>query len=168
MQAEDQQVVSINERMYWSLSQLSKAFSVSRETATKRLVIAGVEADRKRGGFDVYHIAKAAKAILDGDSFRRELIEDPDTLKPKERLDWYRGETEKSKHLREAGELIPVSEVTKEMAGVVKACVRTLDTLPDLLEMKCDLSPESIQLIERECDNVRTQLAAELTGDELE
>ncbi len=155
-------VVDIDDRTYWSLSQLSRSFGPARETISKRLYAAGVKASRKRGGHDVYHIAEAAAAILADGIQKHEPVEDPDQLPPKDRLDWYKGENEKTKYLREAGTLIHENEVAQEMAHVVKTCVRTIETLPDVLEMKCGLSSDVINLIEAECDNARIQLAADL------
>ena len=159
---EESQVVDFDDRFYWSLSQLQKAFGSARETIGKRLHAAGVVPKKKRKGHDVFHIAEAAEAILSGQLPSFEEIKNPDVLQPKDRLDWYKGENEKSKYLREAGALIPVNEVAQEIAEVVKTCVRTIETLPDILEMKCSLDFDVINLIETECDNARAQLADKL------
>jgi len=160
---EGSQVVDFDDRFYWSLSQLTKAFGPARETIAKRLHAAGVQARKQRAGHDVYHIADAAIAILAGDGPSFVEVKDPDLLPPKDRLDYYRSQNERSKFLREAGELISVTDATQEMAAVVKICVRTLETLPDMIEMKCRLPADVILLVETECDNARTQLAAELS-----
>ena len=162
MSEEQSQVVDINDRFYWSLSQLQKAFGPARETISKRLHMAGVKAVKQRMGHDVYHIGEAAQAILASDIHAAGEVKDPDTLPSKERLDWYKGANEKSKFLREANELVQRNEVVQEFANVVKICVRTLDTLPDILEMKCDLSPDIISLVELECDKARDNLAKKL------
>ncbi len=159
------QVVDINDRFYWSLSQLQKAFGPARETISKRLHVAGVDAVKQRAGFDVYHIRDAARAIMAGELPTFEGVDNPDDLPPKDRLDWFRGENEKTKCLKESGQLVPISEVTKEFSRVVKTCVRALETLPDILEMKCALDADEVILIERECDQVREQLADELSAD---
>lgn len=158
----DAQVVDFNDRNYWSLSQLSSAFGPARETIAKRLALAGVKPTKKRAGHDVYHIAQAATAILAGELPSFESIEDPDKLQPKERLDWFRSQNERNKFLRESGDLVPTQECSQELAYVVKLCVRTLQTLPDILEMKCRLSPDIIQLVEAECDSAQQQLANKL------
>jgi len=88
------QVVDINDRFYWSLSQLQKAFGPARETISKRLHVAGVDAVKQRGGFDVYHIRDAAWAIMAGELPTFEGVDNPDDLPPKDRLDWFRGENE--------------------------------------------------------------------------
>ena len=159
---EDSQVVDIRDPFYWSLSQLSKAFGPARETISKRLDAAGIVSDRKKSGHDVYHIADASRAILQTDQVPFDQIKDPEKLAPKDRLDWYKGNNEKNKFEREAGTLIPVNEVSIEMAKIVKTCVRTVETLPDILEMKCQLDPDAILQIENVCDSVRDELAQEL------
>jgi len=150
-------VVEFNERYLWSLNQLSKAFGCARETVAARLH--GLKPADKRRGFNVYHIADAARAILEAETPTFENIEDPDKLPPRDRLDWYKAENEKTKCLREAGDLIPAGDVAKEFARTVKACVMTLETLPDLLEMKCSVSPETVLVIESECDTARANLS---------
>ena len=162
MALEDSQVVDINDRFYWSLSQLSKAFGPARETIAKRLSAADVQAVKKRAGHDVYHIVDASQAILAGELPTFEDIRDPDKLAPKDRLDWYKGQNEKNKFLRESELLIPVSEVSDTLARVVKTCVRTIETLPDILEMKFRLPPDVIAEVEAECDIARESLAKQL------
>lgn len=159
----DAQVVDFNDRNYWSLSQLSKTFGRARETIAKRLGEADVHPAKQRMGHDVYHIADAARAILSDQLTVWDGVEDPDKLPPKERLEWYRGENEKAKHLREAKELIPAEEVAQEMAIIIKIAVRTIETLPDVLEMKCHLPPDAVALVEKECDSARRQMARELS-----
>ena len=158
----DAQVVDFNDRNYWSLSQLSKTFGPARETIAKRLAAGDVKPAKQRHGHDVYHIAEAAEAILSDQLLTFEGVKDPEALPPKDRMDWYRGNNEKSKYLREAGELILRGDVVQEMAKVVKICVRTIETLPDILEMKCGLPADVISLVETECDNAREQLAKDL------
>lgn len=160
---DDAQVVDIKDRNYWSLSQLSSAFGPARETISKRLVAAGVHSDRKRAGHEVFHIAEAARAILAGELPTWEGVEDPEKLPPKDRKDWYQSENERAKYLREAGQLVPAGEVQQQFAHVVKICVRRLETLPDVLEMKCQLPPDAVQAVEAECDAARAELARELS-----
>jgi len=162
MEDKSAQVVDINDRFYWSLSQLQKAFGFARETISKRLHQADIQAVKQRGGHDVFHIADASRAIIAGEQPSFEEIKDPDKLDPKGRLDWYKGHNEKAKFLRESSTLIPVDEVSQEMAGVVKICVRAIQTLPDVLEMKCQLKSDAVQMIEAECDSACEQLAKEL------
>lgn len=156
------QVVDINDKLFYSLSQLSTAFGPARETISKRLKSANVAPARKRGGHDVYHIGAASRAILADEINLNKDVNDPDTWPAKERLDYYRGNTEKRKDMLESGLLVPVEEVTAELSMVVKICTRTLDTIADNLEMKCGLSSSEVQIVEAECDNARYELAEKL------
>lgn len=158
----DAQVVDFNDRNYWSLSQLSKTFCKARETIGKRLGEAGVLPAKQRHGHDVYHIADAARAILSDQLVVWEGVDDPDKLPPKERLEWYRGENEKAKHLRESGELVLAGDVASEMAAIVKICVRALDTMPDVVEMRVRPGAEVVEKLREECDKARRDIAAEL------
>lgn len=156
------QVVDFNDRNYWSLSQLSKTFGKARETVAKRLGEADVQPAKQRHGHDVYHIADAARAILSDRLATWEPVDDPDSLPSKERLEWYRGNNEKSKFLRESGELVLASDAAGEMAALVKILVRVLDTMPDVIEMRVRPDPAIIEQIRLECDKGRRDLAAEL------
>lgn len=159
MSKEWSQVTDFQDRFLFSLSQLSSAFGPARETIGKRLREAGVLPQGKRRGHDVYHIGAAAQAILAADVPSFEGVDDPDKLAPKDRLDWYKGQNEKIKFEREVKLVIPQDEVSREFAQVVKLCVRTMETLPDILERKCHLPPEAISHVEHECDSAREELA---------
>ena len=162
MGSSDSQVVEITNRNYWSLSQLSEAFGPARETVSKRLKASGVHSSRKRGGHDVFHIAEAARAILAGEMPSYDGVEDPDKLPPKERLDYFKGENEKKKFLADSGQLVPADEVRIEMANIMKICLRTIETLPDILELKCSLDAEGVQVVQSACDRTREDLAEQL------
>ena len=156
------QVVEFNDKFLYSLSQLSTAFGPARETISKRLKNGGVLPAGKRSNYDVFKIGEAARAILADEMPSFEKIKDPDALHPKDRLDYYKGNTEKWKNMQDAGQLVLVEQATSEMASIVKICVRTLDRIPDMLEMKCGLSPSEILLVEGECDKAREDLAEKL------
>lgn len=162
MASNDTQVIDINDKYLYSLSQLSTVFGPARETISKRLKDGKVSARGERASHKVYHIGDAARAILDGEQRTFDQVDDPDSLPPKARLDWYRSETEKQKFFLASDQAVLVEDAAAEMAGIVKICVRTLDTIPDILEMKCGLSPAEIQLVEDECDAARRSLAEKL------
>ncbi len=165
MNSEGSQVTEFNDRLLFSLTQLSIAFGPARETIGKRIRAAGIRPQGKRGGHDVYHIGMAGRAILDAEKPTYEKITDPDALHPKDRLDWYKGQNEKIKFEREVQQVIPREDVSKEFAHVVKSCVRTIETLPDILEMKCNLAPDVLEVIELECDNARDELSRHLEDE---
>jgi len=158
----DSQVIDINEKYLFSLSQLSSVYGPARETISKRLRSADISPTGMRNGHPVYHIGLASKAILAGEEPTFEEITDPSRLPPKARLDYYKSENEKRKFEQEAGLLVPVDDVRAEYSKLVKILIRTLDGLSDHLEMKCGLSTSEIQLVEDECDKAREELATRL------
>lgn len=155
------QVTDFQDRFLFSLSQLSSAFGPARETISKRLQQANVVPQAQRKGHDVYHIGQAAPAILATGPSSKE-IEDPETLPPKDRLDYYKGNNERRKGLVEDGLLIPVANHTEGLAKMAKILVREFDNLPDELELKCGLSPGELEVIEQHCDDARRRIAKEL------
>jgi len=167
MDPDDSQVTDFQDRFYFSLSQLSNAFGPARETIGKRLQLAGINAVKRRAGHPVYHIGEAAKAILAGEQASFEGIDNPDGLPPKERLDWYRSENERTKLEREQGALVPRETHERIVAELVKLILQPLETLPDSLERQCRLEPEAIAAVDREVDRVREALAQRLESYEL-
>lgn len=162
MNDEEPQVADFQDRFLFSLSQLSTAFGPARETISKRLLDAGVNPRAKRRGHDVYHIGDAAPAILSGDHRSFEGVDDPDKLLPKERLDFYRSENEKMKMEKEKGALVTKAQHEQAIAELAKILIQTLETLPDALERKCNLSHEEMEQVETEMDAAREGLAQRL------
>lgn len=159
MSKDGSQVTDFQDRFLFSLSQLSSAFGPARETIGKRLRAAEIRPYGKRGGHDVYHIGMAAPAIIAADNPTVDEVIDPNKLQPKEYKDYWQGRRAMNEALKDEEQLIPINEASKEVAQVVKICIRTIETLPDVLEMKCGLEPHAIELIERECDHAREDLA---------
>ncbi len=161
---QESQVTDINDKFLYSLSQLSNAFGPARETISKRLKAANVMPFGTRGTHPVYHIGQAAPAIVLGDSGARtfETIDNPDQLPPKERLDWYKSENERTKLQKESGDLVPEDEHRKALAEVVKLVVMTLETMGDDLERNGVTDTEILQRIERTSDEARERLAEKL------
>jgi len=162
MSDEGTQVTDIQERFLFSLSQLSTAFGPARETISKRLETSGVSARAKRRGHDVYHIGDAAPAILADDLPTFEGIRDPNKLQPKDRLDWFRSETERLKLEEKQGDVLAIAAVRVEWGGLLQGVGAALDAIPDKLEQKCRLGPFELEEVENVIDSVRIQLAEEL------
>lgn len=162
MSDEGTQVADIQERFLFSLSQLSTAFGPARETVSKRLQVSGVSPRGKRRGHDVYHIGDAAQAILSNEMPSFEGIEDPNKLPPKERLDWFRSETERLKLEKEQGLVLAVEDVRAEWGGMLQKVGAALDAIPDKLEQKCRLGPGELEEVENVIDSARIQLAEQL------
>lgn len=158
------QVTDINDKFLYSLSQLSNAFGPARETISKRLQAGGVRPAGSRAGHDVFHIRDAAQAIVLGDNNARsfETIENPDALPPKERLDWYKSENERTKLQKESGLLVPIDEHQLALSAVVKLVVMTLDTMGDNLERSGVGDAEVLRRIDAAVDAARERLAVQL------
>ena len=87
---------------------------------------------------------------------------DPDILPPKDRLDWYRGETEKRKLQVTDGQLIEATIHETQMAKVIKLCVNWAETFADVMERDAGLSPEQVERVQVAVDRQRDRLYNEL------
>lgn len=84
--------------------------------------------------------------------------DDPETLEPKARLDFYRGNRERTRHLEECGELMRVSDHQSQMASVLKILATTIESLPDVLERDAGITGEAVARCQLICDRVREGL----------
>ncbi|EIQ0035148.1 DUF1441 family protein [Escherichia coli] len=95
-------------------------------------------------------------------------------MEPKERKDWYQSENERIKLEKEQRKLIPVDEVVIVYSSMRKAVVQVLETIPDVLERDCALTPQAVGVVQQAIDDLRYTLqeksyeacAAELIPDE--
>lgn len=162
MSSEGTEVADIQDRFLFSLSQLSTAFGPSRETVNKRLMAAGVAARSQRRNHNVYHIGDAALAILSNNVPTFEGVSDPDQLSPKDRLDWFKSETERLKLEEKQGAVLVVEVVRVEWGEMLQKVGAALDAIPDKLEQKCRLGPDELQEVENVIDSARVELAEQL------
>lgn len=88
---------------------------------------------------------------------------EPERLHPKDRKDWYDGEARRIAIARQMGELVTIDEYRDELAAVLKEVAACLETLPDVLERKCGLSPETVEMMQQTIDDQRAMLADRLT-----
>ena len=88
--------------------------------------------------------------------------ENPDTLSPKDRLDYYRGEREKTRHLQECGELMTVENYRSRLASALKLVAITIETLPDVLERDAGIDGLAVERCIVVCDRVRESLYQKL------
>ena len=78
---------------------------------------------------------------------------------PPDRKAWFQSERERLKFQQETGELIPASEVTREFSSMAKAVVQVLETLPDILERDCAMTPAAVVRVQQVIDDLRDQVA---------
>lgn len=93
-------------------------------------------------------------------------VTDPDKLEPFKRRAFYQGELEKLKLETERRELIPRIEVEQEMAAQLKVTAECFDTLPDILERDCGLTPAVLSKVEACLDRAREELYRRMTEEE--
>ena len=84
---------------------------------------------------------------------------------PQDRKAWYQSERERLKFEQEVGELLPASEVAREYSALAKAMVQVLETLPDILERDCALTPTAVSRVQGIIDDLRDQIAHQVLSD---
>jgi hypothetical protein len=152
----------------WSIARLADEFNIDRRTATKRIREAGIAPQAKRGGNDVYRLVDVAAALLGfapADAGGGPVV-DPRDLPPMERRAFYQSENERLSVEQKLGTLVPAAEVEADYAELVKTMVQFLDTLPDVLERDCSLSPVQVVKVQESCDQVRMELYKAATGED--
>lgn len=151
----------------WSIARLADEFGIDRRTATKRIRDAGIPPSAKRGGHDVYRLGDVAAALVgmptgpgaDG-------VIDPRDLPPMERRAFFQSENERLKVEQTVGKLIPAAEVEVDYAALIKMVVQQLDTLPDVLERDCALTPKQVEAVQKSCDELRQAMWETVTADD--
>ena len=107
--------------------------------------------------FDFLDVAKWKYGAADDN-----VDEDPEKMPPKDRLDWYRGNRERTKHMEEAGELIPAAVFETELAAVLKKIAVTMESLPDVLERDADIDGSAVERVQMVTDRMRNELYGSL------
>jgi hypothetical protein len=83
-------------------------------------------------------------------------------MEPKERKDWYQSENERVKLETSLKQLVPASDMHREMALMLKVVTQVLDTWPDKLERDRGWKPAQISEAQRAIDDIREALSTEL------
>lgn len=112
----------------------------------------------KQWRFDFLAVCKWKFGVSDGS-----VDDDPEKLSPKDRLDWYRGARERTKHMQEVGELIPAIEFERALGDALKQTAMTLESLPDILERDAGLDGAAVDRAIVVIDKLREQLHARLS-----
>ncbi|MFV0576037.1 MAG: DUF1441 family protein [Vibrio sp.] len=143
----------------WSISRMAEALGMSRNTVSKRLRESNVKPSRKEKGNWVYALKDAMPALYKADTPQSVGINKPDEMLPADRKSWFQSENERIKLEREIGNLCDSSEVAREFSLMAKAVVQVLDTLPDVLERDCGLTPAQVSKVQSKVDDLRDQMA---------
>lgn len=65
-------------------------------------------------------------------------------------------------------QLIPAEDVAREFSMMAKAVVMVLETLPDILERDCALTPVAVSRVQSVIDDLRDQVAQKVMDAEPE
>jgi len=114
----------------------------------------------KQWQFDLLAVAKWKYGAPEDDK-----DDDPEQLSPKERLDWYRGETERVKLAQAKGELIPAAQYEADLADALKRVATGLESLPDVLERDVGIGGAAVERTIAAVDAMREDLYKALTHD---
>ncbi len=87
---------------------------------------------------------------------------DPDKMPPKERLDWYRGEREKTKDGQDKLKLLPAVEYETDLSASLKVVAMTLESLPDTIERDAGIDGNAVELVQATIDRLREKLYEKL------
>ena len=143
---------SISDADQFSVNRLSRMTGFDRRTVSRRLE--HVQPTGIRAGHPVYSLRDAGPALYAvgyaGD--------DPEQMGPKDRLDWYRGESEKRKLQKTDGELVEASVYERHMADLLKVSVSWAETFTDVMEREAGLTPEQLERVQTAVDRQRDRL----------
>lgn len=137
-----------------NISQLAALADVHRQTVSARLKnvtpVAGNDTNLKLYSLTAIlaELMKMPPPIAEGE------------MEPQDRKAWYQSERERLKFEQEIGELVQASDVAREFSSMAKAVVQVLETLPDILERDCALSPAAVSQVQDVIDDLRDQMAA--------
>ncbi|HEY2455549.1 MAG TPA: DUF1441 family protein [Scandinavium sp.] len=86
-------------------------------------------------------------------------------MTPAERRAHWQAENERVRYEKAIRFLIPADECAREYRILTKGMIIMLETLPDLLERDCALTPQATSYVQSVIDKFRDHLATELTSD---
>ncbi len=155
--AEPPSTKSDGQAVLLSISQISNEFGHERKTVAHKLQEANIKAAGKRGGYDVYRLRDAVKALY------YSKLGDGDDLPPSQRLAHYKAESEKIEVDLARGALIRRGEYERDLSDILKQVKEAFDTLPDKLERE-GMSPMVCETVELHCDYIREKLYTAISG----
>ncbi|KJM19211.1 terminase [Enterobacter roggenkampii] len=142
-------------RMQVNVSQLAELVGMNRNLVARRLrdleLVAGNGENLK-----VYALGPALQALLTPS------VKENGEMSPQDRKAWYQSENERLKFEEASRELLPVDEVAREYASLAKAVVMVLETLPDILERDCALTPTAVSRVQIIIDDLRDEMARKI------
>lgn len=138
-----------------NVTQLAELVGMNRNLVARRLrdmELAGGNGENLK----LYELGPALQALLTPS------MKENGEMSPQDRKAWYQSENERLKFEAASRELIPVEEVAREYASLAKAVVMVLETLPDILERDCALTPTAVTRVQFIIDDLRDQMARKI------
>ncbi|HEI2462307.1 TPA: DUF1441 family protein [Escherichia coli] len=135
-----------------NVTQLAELVGMNRNLVARRLrdmELAGGNGENLK----LYELGAALQALLTPS------MKENGEMSPQDRKAWYQSENERLKFEAASRELIPVEEVAREYASLAKAVVMVLETLPDILERDCALTPTAVTRVQVIIDDLRDGMA---------
>ena len=135
-----------------NVTQLAELVGMNRNLVARRLrdmELAGGNGENLK----LYELGPALQALLTPS------MKENGEMSPQDRKAWYQSENERLKFEAASRELIPVEEVAREYASLAKAVVMVLETLPDILERDCALTPTAVTRVQVIIDDLRDGMA---------
>ena len=143
-----------------NINQIAELVGMHRQTVSQRL--AGLTpAIGSNSKLKLYALPDLIKIGL-----VEKMTADVDSLSPVERRAFWQAENERLKYERDTGEVVPAFQAAQEMSFLAKAVSQALDTLPDILERDCALTPAQSTRVIQVIDDVKLQMSLHiLDGD---
>lgn len=154
-------VAEIENWQHFSLNQLSLLYGFSRDTIQKRIEEQGINPAGIKRTHKVYHGGEVARAVFQPFG-KYHGSKNPDDMEPKDRKDWYQGESERLKIAQQLEQLVDVNDVRTTMADIVRPALQLLQILPDILERDFNVPIDAIMAIEKRIDALRNEWAEQL------
>lgn len=135
-----------------NVSQLAELVGMNRNLIARRLRDLN-QVGGNNENLKLFELGPALKTIFTPSN------KETSEMTPHDRKAWYQSERERLKFEQEVGELLPVSDVAREFGILAKAVVQVLETLPDILERDCALSPKAVLQVQGIIDDLRDTIA---------
>ncbi|KLP48295.1 DUF1441 family protein [Enterobacter kobei] len=110
----------------------------------------------------LYELGPALQALLTPS------MKENGEMSPQDRKAWYQSENERLKFEEAQRQLLPVDEVAREYATLAKTVSMVLETLPDILERDCALTPTEVSRVQAIIDDLRDEMARKVQDAESE
>jgi len=156
----DQEIASLK----LNISQLAAITDIHRQTVSARLqnVPLAPDSNSKK---KLYLITDILRELMQPTV--SPLMDDGKMLPADDKAYW-QARNEQLKYEVSTGQLIPAEDVAREFSLLVKSVVMVLETLPDILERDCALTPAAVTRVQEVIDDLREQMSQQVVNAEIE